>query len=175
MSEPFAVNPPHDRESRREGLITGLLGAAVVALFYLCVDLIRGHALMTPSVLGQAFVLRVPVTSDVVDTGAVVAYTLVHLIAFTVFGLVLTALARASEHSNLARNATMQIVVAFEVFFYGVLYVGAETVRGMFPFLGVLAANTLALLAMGFYLWRRHPALSGALRRPSYGATDAKA
>ncbi len=169
-SDRFVVS---DTALRREGVITGLLGAGVVALFYLVLDVVRGQALVTPSVLGQAFILHQPVALTGVDTTAVIVYTAFHVVAFIAFGLLLAALARTSETSSLARYAMVQLLVAFVVFFYGLLWVGSEIVRGMFSFPGVLAANALAGFAMVSWLWLRHPALRTAFRRTPLGADDA--
>lgn len=161
-----------DAALRREGVITGLLGAAVVALFYLLVDILRGHPLMTPSVLGQAFVLHQPVTPATTDTMAILVYTAFHIIAFVAFGLMLAALARTSETSSLARYAMVQLLVTFVVFFYGFLWIGSEIVRGMFSFVGVLSANALAGVVMVTWLWRHHPALRSAWAATPLGVNE---
>ena len=176
MAEPFITRPARDAAMRREGIITGLLGAAVVALFYLVIDALRGQPLITPSVLGQGFILHTPVTPSAVDPAAVLAYTAFHVGAFIAFGLLLAALVRASESSSLARYAVLQVLVAFVVFFYGLLWIGSEVVRGMFSFGGVLAANALAGGTMVTWLWRHHPALRSAMLRTPLGANnDARA
>lgn len=175
MTEPFITRPPRDAAMRREGIITGLLGGAVVATFYLIIDIFRHQPLITPSVLGQGFILHVPVTPEAVDIGAVAAYTVFHFGAFVAFGLLLAALVRSSETSSLARYAVLQVLVAFVVFFYGLLWVGSEVVRGMFSFIGVLAANALAGVVMVTWLWRHHPALRAAMSRTPLGANDARA
>lgn len=175
MTEPFITRPPRDAAMRREGIITGLLGAAVVALFYLIIDIARHQPLITPSVLGQGFILHVPVAPEAVDIGAVAAYTVFHVGAFVAFGLLLAALVRSSETSSLARYAVLQVLVAFVVFFYGLLWIGSEVVRGMFSFVGVLAANALAGAVMVSWLWRHHPALRTAVHRTPLGANDARA
>lgn len=163
-----------DAAARREGIVTGLLGAGVVALFYLAVDLARGKALMTPTVLGEVFVLR---NTDPTFTGPALApillYTLLHVIAFIALGLLLAATMRRAETSSLMRYALVQILIAFEIFFYGVLAVMSETARGMFPLWGVLTANTLAAIVMGRYLWRRHPAVAHAIHHTPLGADAA--
>ncbi len=162
-----------DAAGRREGLVTGLLGAAVVAAFYLAVDVARGHPLMTPTVLGQVFVMRqgelIETTPDVL---AIVLYTIVHLLAFAAFGLGLTAMARRAESSGVMRYAIVQLLVVFELFFYGLLQIGTETARGMFPLWSVLTANTLAAAVMCTWLWRRHPVLARAFAGGPLGAAD---
>src|SRR5690606_23932980 len=102
----------------REGIVTGLIGAAVVALFFLGVDLIRGAPGLTPSALGEVFVLRRPsaVTTSV-NMNAAALYTVVHILSFAAFGLLVVALARASETSSLVRYAVLPVFLAFIVLF----------------------------------------------------------
>jgi hypothetical protein len=171
MSSPIDPMVRHEGIARSEGVIAGLIGAAVVALFYFVIDLIRGHPLMTPSVLGEVFLLRTPLTTTP-DLAAVILYSAFHIIVFIAFGLFLTVLVRAAEESALARYAVVQLLVVFEVFLYGALMIASVTARGMFPFLGVLAANTLAAIAMVAWQWRHHPALRAAFLREPLGATD---
>ncbi len=156
-----------------EGIVVGMIGAAVVALFFLGVDLMHGRALLTPSILGEVFVLRRPeaVTSSV-DLMAVAMYTLAHILVFMAFGLLLVGLTRRSEESSLARYGVIAALAAFEVFFYGVLLIASETTRGLFPSWEVLMANLVAILAMVSYLWRRHPALRRAMAATPLGAPD---
>lgn len=162
-----------DAAARREGVIVGLLGAAVVAAFYFVVDLARGHALMTPTVLGEVFVMRqadpIATTPDIM---AIMLYTLAHIIAFAAFGIFLTALARRAESSGVMRYAIVQLLVVFELFFYGLLQIATETARGMFPLWSVLMANTLAAVVMCAWLWRRHPTLARAFAGGPLGAAD---
>jgi hypothetical protein len=149
-----------ERQWGREGVIAGLIGAGVVALFYFIFDLMRGTPLLTPSALGEVFILRRPeaVTTQV-DSTAVLLYSCLHLVAFLALGVLIAALARRSETSSLMRYAVMQVFVAFIVFFYGVLALASTTTRGLFPFWSVLAANGIAAAAMALYVWRRHPRL----------------
>ena len=157
----------------REGIVTGLIGAAIVALFFLGIDLIRGAPLLTPSVLGEVFVLRRPsaVTTSV-DLSAAALYTVAHLIAFAAFGLLVVGLAHKSETSSLVRYAVFPVFLAFIVFFQGVLAVADETTRGLFPMWSVLAANLLAAVGMSWYVWRRHPGLRSAFRGVPLGVPE---
>jgi hypothetical protein len=168
---PYSVT--EERTAVREGIVTGMIGAAVVALFFLGVDLIRGVPGLTPSVLGEVFVLRRPsaVTTSV-DMTAAALYTAVHFVAFAGFGLLLAALARGSETSSLVRYAVFPVFLAFIIFFQGVLAVADETTRGLFPMWSVLTANLLAAAAMAWYLWRRHPRLRSVYRSVPLGAPE---
>lgn len=162
MSGP-SYTPSEERSSVREGIVTGLIGAVVVALFFLGVDLIRGVPGLTPSVLGEVFVLRHPsaVTTEV-NTTAAALFTVAHVLAFIGFGLALTALARRGETLSVARYAVFPLLLAFLVFFWGVLLIADETTRGLFPVWSVLLANLLAAAAMCRYIWQRHPKLRQA-------------
>jgi len=170
---PWRRNPTvrFDASVRSEAIVTGLFGAGVVAGFYFLLDLARGQPLMTPSVLGDLLLLQRPIV-EAPNTAAVLGYSVVHTLAFILFGFALTMLVRAAERSALARYAVVQLLVVFELFFYGLLMIASEQARGLFPFLGVLAANSLAAVVMLVWLWRHHPRLAVAFRDEPLGATD---
>lgn len=171
---PAPHSTAHQPASPLEGVVVGIIGASVVALFFLGIDLVRGTPLLTPSILGEVFVLRRPeaVTSSV-DMTAVLAYTAAHAVVFVILGLILSGLSRRGEESSLARYGMIAVFVAFELFFFGVIAIASETTQGMFPTWSVLAANLLAAVAMGGYLWRKHPALRRVAGRAPLGAPDA--
>jgi hypothetical protein len=160
-----------ERGAIRDGITTGLIGAAVVALFFLGVDLIRGAPGLTPSVLGQVFVLREPsAVTNQVNASAAILFTVVHLLVFVFYGLTLSALTRRGETSSIARYALVALVVAYVPFFLGVLAVAGETTRGLFPAWSVLTANLIAGAAMVYYLWSHRPAFRSAWRSVPLGA-----
>lgn len=162
-----------ERSLIREGLLTGLIGAAVVALFYLGIDLVRGAPMLTPSALGEAFVLRDGnASTEAVNLTAVAVYTVVHVLTFAAFGLLVAWLARTGEQSSLVRYAIFPVMLAFIIFFWGVLAVADESTRGLFPIGSVLTANILAAAAMGYFVWRNHPSLRAAFRESPLGASD---
>ena len=155
----------------REGLVAGLIGAALVAVWFLITDLIQGRPLSTPSILGQV-VLYGNTTPEVYppQTGPVVAYTFLHVGAFVIFGIVLTELVHLAMSSPLARFGLMILAVCFEVFFVIMTYAVFSATRFLFPWWSVLAANTLSLAGMGLYLLRRHPGLKRQFQREPLGA-----
>lgn len=159
------------RIARVHDVTSGCLGAAVVAVFYLAIDLSRGVPFMTPSVLGEVLLLHKPITATP-DVVAVVLYTLVHGVMFVAFGVLLGAVMRAAATSALARYALVQLLVVFEVFFYGAWMIASEEAGGRFPFIGVLAANTVAAGLMVMWQWRAHPRLRAAFRHEPLGAGD---
>lgn len=159
------------RGARYHDVVAGCLGAAAVAVFYLAIDLSRGVPFMTPSVLGEVLLLHKPITATP-DAVAVVLYTLVHGVLFVAFGALLGAVMRAAATSSLARYALVQLLVVFEVFFYGAWMIASEEAGGRFPFVGVLAANTIAAGLMVTWQWRAHPRLRAAFRREPLGAGE---
>src|SRR5262249_13550107 len=48
----------HHHSLGQESITTGLIGAGVVALWFLALDLIKGQPLITPSVLGQVIIFQ---------------------------------------------------------------------------------------------------------------------
>jgi hypothetical protein len=154
-----------------EAGFVGAIGATVVALWFLIIDAIAGLPLRTPSVLGQVLVFGQsrPVV-DRVDFGAVIVYTAVHFALFFIFGLLVVKLVHWAMRDSVVRYALLQVFLVFELFFYGLLSLASETTRALFPFWTVFAGNTLAALAMGAYLWRRHPAVRRVLRETPLGA-----
>jgi hypothetical protein len=154
-----------------EATDAGFLGAAAVALWFLVHDSLRGRPLLTPSVLGQLFLLgnSHPTTTSV-DFGAMVMYTVVHFLAFLLFGLLLAWLVRLSVTQPVARFALVVLFAVFEFCFYVVLNVVSDEVGSLFPLWTVAGANLLAALVMGGYFWLRYPELKEALREEPLGA-----
>jgi len=154
-----------------EGTFAGAIGAFCVALWFFVIDLLQGHPLRTPSVLGQVLLFgRQHPDSNTVDFSAVIAYTAVHFALFLAFGIGVVALIRWAARESAVRYALLQVFLVFEVFFYGLLSLVSETTRELFPVWTVLGANTLAALAMGLYLWRQHPEFRQLLRETPLGA-----
>jgi hypothetical protein len=161
----------HHHNLFREGLITGVIGAAVVAVWFLITDIAQGRALSTPSILGQ--VLLYGNTAPIVtppQPGPLVAYTLLHLGVFVLFGLVVTQLVHLAMSSPLARFGLMMLAVVFEVFFLIIVYAVFKGTSELFPWWSVLGANTLSLLGMGYYLKQSHPNLRHQYQKEPLGA-----
>ena len=161
----------HRHDLLREGILTGALGAAAVALWFLAIDALQGRMLATPSVLGQVILFGIsdPDISPI-QIGPVVAYTLLHVGAFIGFGIAVTHLVHLAMYSPLVRFALMMVAVVFELFFVMVTYALFKGTDNMFPWWSVIAANTLSLGVMSLYLLRRHPGLKRQYQREPLGA-----
>jgi hypothetical protein len=158
-----------------EGTYVGAIGAGCVALWFFVIDLIQGHPLRTPSVLGQVLLFG-QARPDLahVEFAAVIAYTAVHFALFLAFGLGLVALIRWAARESAVRYAILQVFLVFEVLFYGLLSLVSQATRELFPFWTVLGANTFAAITMAFFLYRQHPEFRQLLRDVPLGAAPVK-
>jgi hypothetical protein len=161
----------HRHNLAREGAITGVIGAVVVATWFFILDVVAGHPLATPSVLGEVVVFGTATPSfTVINSWAVVAYTIIHLMVFTVIGMTLTSLFHASMVSPLARPALLMSFIVFEFFFFGVTLLLEARTGPLFPGWSVLVANFLSAAAMGGWLWRHHPSIKRSIEKLPLGA-----
>ena len=160
----------HHHSFAKESIVTGALGAATVAVWFLILDTIAGRPLATPNVLGQVILFgRTDPVPTPIHWPAVLGYTSLHVAAFVLFGMVVTWLVFRADRSAIALFALFMLSVVFEGFFYGLvamLSIGTT----LFPAWTVLGANALAAAAMGGYLVARHPAMRRRLAREPLGA-----
>lgn len=147
------------------GLITGMLGGVVVALFFFFVDLITRHPFATPGALGSAILFGAS-NGDAIDftMGIVAAYTVVHFVAFAVAGIVFVAIAEQIERSPSFLLLAILTVIVLEAVVATVLAQGAQWVLGPLGVWAALIANLLAVGSMGWYVWQTHPLLRQRLR-----------
>jgi hypothetical protein len=137
-----------------EGAVGGFVGAAIVALWFLAIDTIQGEPLRTPALLGTAFLRQ----SDVV--AAVVSYTIVHGVAFLIFGIVASLLMAAAEREPLFLFFLIILFTIFEVFAFGAIIIAATWVLNEVAGWTIFVANLLAAGAMLGYFFRRHRTLA---------------
>jgi hypothetical protein len=100
----------------REGVLAGIIGAAIVALWFLVLDVGRGQPLFTPALLGTA-VFRGATDPGALQIalGPVLGYTLIHVGAFVGFGVVAASLLATSEREPPMFIAFVVLFAAFEV------------------------------------------------------------
>jgi hypothetical protein len=154
----------------REGLLTGLIGGLVVAVWYIAVDFGRGRPLYTPNVLGQVFVGRDTMPTVHIEPQAVAEYSLLHFGVFLLLGLVLATLTHmAVRNPALRMGVWLGLVISF-MFFLGFLFMLYSATEERFPWWPALGGSLLGIGSMGFYLWRRHPDLRGTFREAPLGA-----
>ena len=156
--------PRVQRSMVGEGIVAGLIGAAVVALWFLFLDVARGRPLFTPALLGAAVFHGATAPADVaVVAGPIVGYTLLHVLAFVAFGVVAASFLRASEQEPTAFIAFVVLFAAFEVFFFTVLGTFGRSLLGALVWWAIFTGNLLASAGMLWYFLRAHPRLPSML------------
>ena len=148
----------------REGVIAGLIGAAVVALWFLLYDAWRGRPLFTPALLGTTIFYGVSTPASVqIAAGPVIGYTILHVLGFVGVGIVAACMMVASEREPPVFIAFVTLFGVFEVFFFVVLRTLSHETLGALGWWAVLAGNFLASIGMLWFLVRGHPELPSAL------------
>ncbi len=149
----------------REGVIVGLLGAGVVALWFLIVDSVVGRPLFTPGALGSALLYGASGPDTVVvSAGSVIGYTLFHLAAFILFGLVVSALVTQTEKYPPLVFGLIILFVVFETFFVFMSATLGAWLLEELAWWSVLLGNLIAAVAIGAYIWKTRPELREQLR-----------
>ena len=148
----------------REGILTGIIGATAVAVWFLIVDTINGHPLYTPRALGAAvFGVLGPPAGERAMT-FLVAYTLVHYAVFAVIGIVLAAIvAQGDEQPAVLAGLAVAFVVFQVAFFFFASALSQWNIFGVMAWYNVFAANLLATALMGAYLYRHHPGIATSM------------
>ena len=143
-----------------EGLIAGLVGAVAVAVWFLLLDILAGQPFFTPAALGSAVFLGASSPAEVqVTLGVITAYTMLHLAAFFVVGLVFVWVSERIERTpGLWLLAFMGFIVV-EGGFLGVAGLIGGWVLGAIGFIAVVGGNVLAVGAIGRWIWINHPGL----------------
>jgi hypothetical protein len=148
----------------RQGVMAGIIGAAIVAGWFLIYDIARGRPLFTPALLGSAIFYGVTSPATVPGmTGPVIGYTILHVLAFVGFGIVASCMMVASEREPAIFVAFVTLFGIFEVFFFVVLRTLSHGILGALGWWAILAGNFLATLGMLWFLVRWHPELPATL------------
>lgn len=143
----------------QEGFVAGLIGYAVVVVFFAAANLLQGRSIFfTAEALGTPLVAgaqRIPGTRA---EAAVLVYNGVHLLAFLLIGLMAAWLALETEKHPVFWYFALYIGMAGFFLSTGFVLVVSMGVPD-FPWVLALIANLLAGVAMGFYLVKAHPRL----------------
>lgn len=142
----------------QEGLLAGVAGAAIVALFFLLVDIADGRALWTPFALGAVLFRGTPPQPDTpIEPALVAAYTVLHGAAFVSVGLPAAFLLMTT--SRLPRVRPMRWTSWLAAFLFAALSaiflafaMLAPGVAALFGAGRIVLANLLAAIAMAFTL-----------------------
>ena len=147
-----------------EGIVAGLIGAAMIVIWFLILDTIEGRPLYTPTVLGTALfhgsVGLAPPETLPVSFETALMFTWVHVLFFAMIGGAAARLLRLAEKEP---NYGFGILLLFVVFMLGFIVIAmvlSEAVLRTLAWPAILIGNLLAAGAMAAYFRRRHPNLT---------------
>jgi hypothetical protein len=157
----------------REGVTSGFIGAGVIAVWFLIFDMARGQPFFTPGALGSALFLgSADLASVNVSAATVMGYSIVHIGAFVATGFVAAALAAYAEDTPPLILAAVLLFLCYEAFSIGLMSLVAEFLLDPVTWWAIAVGNAWATVAMGFYLWRRHPRLRQVLMENPFDQTN---
>ncbi len=141
----------------REGALAGVIGALVVAVWFLVCDVAAGEIFRTPAVLGASIFQGIFDPSQVrVTLPLVLGYTALHFFAFVMFGIATAVLLLAADYEPVFALAAIFLLAIFEIFFVGALAAFDQAALAALGFWKILAGNVLAMVAMLGYFETRH-------------------
>jgi hypothetical protein len=142
----------------REGAVAGVIGAAVIMLWFLALDALQADPFRTPRLLGTALLGRASATD------AIVAYTCLHVAVFVGFGFLTAALIAGAEHQPMFLFPLIILYAAFEMFIFAVVLVLARWVFDELAGWAVVMGNLLSATGMLAYYVTAHRSLVRRVR-----------
>jgi hypothetical protein len=143
----------------REGLTAGLIGAVIVAAWFLAYDLAMGEAFKTPLLLGEAIFNNSMTAAPDTIAPLIIAYTVIHFLGFIGFGVALAILMAATDREPLVALGVLIVFAIFEVLFFGWVTLVDASLLEQLGWWKIIAANGLALIGMVAYELRVHRGL----------------
>jgi hypothetical protein len=148
----------------REGVVAGILGATMMAVWFLLVDGAEGVPLRTPSILGSLVMTGdAAIPGGHPDMTAVVVYTLVHYGVFAATGVGAAAVARRSSRRPWLLLGLGLFLVPHAAFLLGATTIFAETLSGSLRWWTTLLGVFWAGAVMLAWLWSRYPGIERAM------------
>lgn len=154
-----------------DGVISGVAGAAVIAIWFLLLDAARGAPLQTPALLAASLIpgLHNAAAAGTIPWALVAEYTALHFLTFIVIGVAGAFLIEAAARDRALFPSLLLFVFAFEVFFIAVVMLLGPSAVAVMPWWKVMIGNGLATAAMlAVFLWRQ-PLLLDSLLGPWVG------
>lgn len=147
-----------------DGIIAGLIGAAIVAIWFLFMDTVTRLPLYTPTVLGEGLFLKEQGldsnSGELVSLKLTLMYSGVHGLVFMVLGVIAAYsffLRKSKVHLSIVLTALFTVL---ELGFVGTAFIVAKPVLHELAWPIILTGNFLAAAGMACYLSLRRPATS---------------
>lgn len=157
----------------KEGIVTGVIGATVIAVWFFIVDMVTGRPFFTPDVLGT-MLLRIFGAPSTLDTVVlhVALYTVFHYLVFAILGMLIVAIVHQGQRTPGILAGFLILFVAMQLGALGFTALFAESPLGQVAWYQIFIANLLAAAAMGWWVWKRHPGVGGELRAALEGTDE---
>jgi len=143
-----------------DGGVAGLIGAAIVAIWFLFMDTVTRLPLYTPTVLGEGLLLGErglrSNSGELVSLNLTVMYSGVHGLVFIVLGLIAAYLLLLSKSKLHLGVVLMALFAVLELGFVGTAVFVAKPILDELAWPIVLTGNFLAAAGMACYLSLRH-------------------
>jgi hypothetical protein len=148
------------------GVLAGMLGATVVAVWFLLLDVItRGQPLYTPSLLGSVAFGGMDASEVTSLNGAAIfAYTGLHGVLFLIAGGLLAWMFTQFERNPQVGLVLLLMFITFEAIVWGVGVSIIPALAGVVGAWAILVANVSSAVAMFTFLLGRHPQAMARLR-----------
>ena len=148
-----------------DGVLAGIIGGLIVAVWFLVLDFARGQPFLTPSLLGSVLFLGQSVDeAHTVNVIMVFAYTGLHGVLFLLAGLAIAWMVAQFERNPQFGLVFLLIFVMFESVLFGFEVTIVPNLVGALGALSVGVANLLSAVAMFWYLLSRRPEALAHLR-----------
>ena len=139
-----------------DGAVAGLIGAAIVAVWFLFMDAVTRLPLYTPTVLGEGLFLGqkefASNAGEQVSLKLTLMYSGVHVLIFLVLGVTAAYLLLSPKRKFRLGVALLILFVVLELGFAGTAFVLAKPVLDELAWPIVLIGNFLAASGMACYL-----------------------
>jgi hypothetical protein len=166
-SQASSPNPAGNRSTGilEDGILTGIAGAAVVAVWFLILDTARGQMFFTPSLLGSVIFLgQSPDQAVSINPYIVFAYTGLHGVLFLIAGLVIARMFAIFEHNPQFGIVILLLFLLFESILFSAAAAIFPNLIGTIGAVAVACGNLFAAIAMFAFLIRRRPTAMTQLR-----------
>lgn len=146
-----------------DGLIAGIIGAAIIAVWFLFLDAVTRLPLYTPTVLGEGLFLGgqgLASNEGVhVSLKLTLMYTGVHGLVFIVLGVIAAYFLLLTKEKLSLGFSILLLFLILELGFVGTAFFLAEPILHELSWSLVLLGNLLAATGMASYLHLRNPKL----------------
>jgi hypothetical protein len=155
----------HRSAALGDGVIAGVIAFGVFVVYFAATNIVAGHsAFHTAHQLGVAlFGFGDPAAAA--QAGPVLAYSLLHLTAALVIGVITSLLFLEVELHPALWYIVMFIFIAGLLYSVAVGGIVANEIAEAVSWAQVIVANVIAGVVSGIYLWRRHPKLKDQVQR----------